>query len=149
MDSNNKTPIQHVDYWSAEILLGLDRKGSPDIIEAVRSGLQIQSLETLSSITGLSMESLIRALGMRRQTLARRKIQGKLESDESDHLVSLAHTLACAINLFSGDKDAAAEWVVAPSPALGNIAPLHIARTHTGCRAVEALIGRLEHGAFS
>jgi putative toxin-antitoxin system antitoxin component (TIGR02293 family) len=50
--------------------------------------------------------------------------------------------------LFEGDRDAAADWLTRPQPALGGAVPLELAKTGLGTREVEALIGRLEHGVF-
>ncbi|MBK9528095.1 MAG: DUF2384 domain-containing protein [Acidobacteria bacterium] len=143
------TPIQHTDRWSAERLLGLELQSSNDLVASIIGGLPVECLKTCAANCGLAVEGLASIVGLNPAKLARRRAKGRLTSAESDHLVSLANTIACAMNLFSGDKETAAEWFITPSPALGNITPLQMTRTHTGCRAVETAIGRLEHGVFS
>jgi putative toxin-antitoxin system antitoxin component (TIGR02293 family) len=51
--------------------------------------------------------------------------------------------------LFEGDVAAAVNWLNTPRKLLGDRSPLAYARTETGAREVENLIGRLEHGIFS
>jgi putative toxin-antitoxin system antitoxin component (TIGR02293 family) len=140
---------RHVNHSSAEALLGLDQTNSQDIISSIICGLPFQSLGALSSNSDLPIEGLSRAIGLHPAKFTRRKAQGKLTPAESDHLVSIANTIACVSNFFSGNKEVAARWFMTPSPALGDITPLQMGKTHTGCRAVETLIGRLAHGALS
>lgn len=146
---NSGTPIQHTDRWSAERLLGLDPQSSNDLVAAIIRGLPVECLETCATNSGLAVGALVHVVGLHPRKLARRRTKGRLTSAESDHLVSLANTIACVMNLFSGDKASAANWFITPSLALGNITPLQMTRTHTGCRAVETVIGRLEHGVFN
>ena len=146
---NSGTPIQHTDRWSAEGLLGLELQSTKDLVASIIRGLPVECLETCATNSGLAIDALARVVGLHPAKLARRKAKGRLTYVESDHMVSLARTLACVINVFFGDKASAAKWFITPSPALGNITPLQITRTHAGCRAVETVIGRLEHGVFN
>lgn len=41
------------------------------------------------------------------------------------------------------------QWLQTPQPGLADQQPLAFARTEIGARAVEDLIGRLEHGVFT
>jgi putative toxin-antitoxin system antitoxin component (TIGR02293 family) len=47
------------------------------------------------------------------------------------------------------DQGAAARWMKTPQRSLSGAAPLHLARTDVGTRAVEALLGRMEHGVYT
>ena len=146
---NSGTPIQHTDRWSAERLLGLELQSANDLVASIIRGLPVECLETCATNSGLAVDALASVVGLHPAKLGRRIAKGRLTSAESDHLVSLANTIACVMNLFSGEKVTAAKWFITPSPTLGNITPLQMTRTHTGCRAVETVIGRLEHGVFS
>lgn len=55
--------------------------------------------------------------------------------------------LGKALGLFDGDLRAAERWLSTPKRALGVAVPSELAETEEGARAVEALIGRLEHGS--
>jgi putative toxin-antitoxin system antitoxin component (TIGR02293 family) len=54
-----------------------------------------------------------------------------------------------AVELFEGNTSAAIKWLQSPNKALGNVSPLELAESKKGARAVEDLIGRLEHGVYS
>ena len=81
--------------------------------------------------------------------LTRRKQEGRFLPDESDRLLRATRIYAKSLDLFEGDRNAAIEWLTNLQPALGGAIPFDIARTEIGAREVEALIDRLEHGAFS
>ena len=149
MMKNETASPQNIEHWSAKKLLRLDQKNSPNIVSSIVAGLPLRSLAALASTSGVPIEDLRRALGLYPAKFKRRQAEGRLTPSESDHLVSIANTIACAINLFAGNKVKAARWFMTPNYALGEITPLQLAKTHTGCRAVESLIGRLEYGVFS
>lgn len=149
MKNTHTAPFEPSKTPSIENLLGMDEKNESELIAAIARGLPFITLEELASNTDLAIEGLTRSLKLHPAKLARRKAQGKLTPAESDHLVSLTYAFACAINLFNGNRKAAADWFVTPSPAFGEITPLQMTKTHAGCRAVESLIGRLQHGVFS
>ena len=149
MKNTHTTPLEPSKGWSVESLLGLDEQNDSELIAAIARGLPVGTLETFASNSGLAIEGLTRALNLHPAKLARRKGKGKLTRAESDHLVSVTHTFACAIDLFNGNRKSAANWFITPSPALGDIKPLQLVKTHAGCRAIECLIGRLQHGVFS
>jgi putative toxin-antitoxin system antitoxin component (TIGR02293 family) len=74
---------------------------------------------------------------------------GKLTPSESERLHRLYRIYRQAVELFEGDVPGAVAWLTSPKQPLGNASPLDYARTEPGERAVEDLIGRLEHGVFS
>lgn len=45
--------------------------------------------------------------------------------------------------------EAAEQWLKSPQHALGGAIPLDLARTEAGVRAVEELLGRMEHGVYT
>jgi putative toxin-antitoxin system antitoxin component (TIGR02293 family) len=55
---------------------------------------------------------------------------------------------AC-LELFSGNRENAWEWLSSPVRGLGYACPIEYAKTETGAMEVRNLIGRLEHGFFS
>ena len=54
-----------------------------------------------------------------------------------------------ALKLFEGNSQSAEKWLSSPKVALGGAVPAKLAKTESGAREVETLIGRLEHGVFS
>jgi putative toxin-antitoxin system antitoxin component (TIGR02293 family) len=85
---------------------------------------------------------------MSRATLHRRKIQGKIDKEESEKLVRYQRLLKKAEGVF-GDAKAAREWLTNNQAGLGNAVPLEFAKTEIGAREVENLLGRIEYGVYS
>ncbi|MGH9946566.1 MAG: type II RES/Xre toxin-antitoxin system antitoxin [Pyrinomonadaceae bacterium] len=135
--------------YSENSLLGLRSENNLKLARQVETGLAYSSLERLSKISGLSVESLRVAVRMSRRTITRRRIEKRLSPDESDRLVSVSRLLAQAFDLFEGNIPSAVRWFTSPNKALGKITPLEAAATEVGSREVENLIGRLEHGVFT
>lgn len=150
MIAKNPTPnSQFAKKLRPEDLLGLPRQNAAALIAVVDRGLSFDSIEQLERSTGFSFGDLATAAGISRTTLRRRRINNRLTPNESDRLVSVAFTIAQAIELFDGETRTAQTWMLTPSPALGGVAPLHMAGTETGRQEVKNLIGRIGHGVFS
>ena len=66
--------------------------------------------------------------------------------EESDRLLRVSRVFGRALELFEGDRDAAATWLTSPQRALGGLVPFELAKTDVGAQEVERLVGRLEHG---
>jgi putative toxin-antitoxin system antitoxin component (TIGR02293 family) len=129
--------------------LGIKANGTMQLVQAISNGFSFVTLERVRKETGLPMEQLAVSIGMSPRTLTRRKKEKKLSASESDRLVTVSRLLAQAVELFEGDKEKALRWFMQSNRALGKLTPLEMARTETGAREVENLIGRLEHGVFS
>lgn len=114
--------------------------------DRVGEGFAYDTVERLRGWAGLSLEDLSAAVAVPLRTLARRKVEGRLESQESDRLLRVARLFRSAVGLFAGDVEAARAWFQRPARALGGKSPLELVSTDAGAREVEALIGRLEHG---
>jgi putative toxin-antitoxin system antitoxin component (TIGR02293 family) len=48
-----------------------------------------------------------------------------------------------------GDAAKAARWLRKPNRALNGLEPLRLLQTETGGRAVEELLGQIDHGIFA
>jgi putative toxin-antitoxin system antitoxin component (TIGR02293 family) len=119
------------------------------LLRRVEEGFDFRSLESLQRALGLPMETVAELANIAPRTLSRRKEQGRLMPDESDRLVRVSRLFSKAIDLFEGDEAAARQWFTSGAVALGGQAPVTFARTETGSREVEDLLGRLEHGVYS
>lgn len=129
--------------------LGIKTADVVKIAHRLKQGLPFAALERLQRHSGLSMESLGTVTQIPRRTLARRRAQGKLTSQESERLYRLACVFENAVELFEGDIAQAHDWLNTPNKALSGHSPLTMAETEIGAREVEDLIGRLEHGVFA
>lgn len=131
------------------ILLGLDYYDLPNLLKAIDKGFPWKTFERFVKNLGLPAERVAEWIGIPRRTLARRKAEGRLASDESDRLLRAARVYSKALHLFHGDAEAARLWLTDVNVALGRVAPIDFARTELGAEEVENLVGRIEHGIFS
>jgi putative toxin-antitoxin system antitoxin component (TIGR02293 family) len=116
------------------------------LIREIRKGFGYEFYDRLSRQSGLEKKLIADSIGIPKATLARRAKSGMFTTDESDKLYRVARIVGAAIELFEGDKTAAADWMVRPGPALDGRTPAQMAGTSVETDAALALIGRLEHG---
>ena len=136
-------------YVSPGASLGLRRTETSDLIEEILAGLSFRTLETFSSESSLPLAEIASLIEIPQRTLARRKVIGKLSSEESERLLRLSRIFEKAVALFEGNVDAAVVWLRRPKRALRDKSPLTYSRTELGALQVEDLIGGLEHGVFA
>jgi putative toxin-antitoxin system antitoxin component (TIGR02293 family) len=117
-------------------------------IGQIHAGLSFRAVQNLQKALDMPMEKVASVLGMSRATLHRRKIQGKIDKEESEKLVRYQRLLKKAEDVF-GDAKAAREWLTNKQVGLGNAVPLEFAKMEIGAREVENLLGRIEYGVYS
>lgn len=141
-------------FRSVESLLGGRRvlRARPhsmfDWIEAIRRGIPAAAVEPLRKAVKLSQTEIARALGIPERTLARRKREGVLNSEESAKLLRLARAVGRANEVFEA-PEAALDWLKAPNSALAGKTPLSLLDTEIGAESVLDTLGRIEHGVFA
>jgi len=118
-------------------------------IREIERGLPYRRVEKLISKLGETDSRIAHLVQIAPRTLARRKKEGTLKSDESERVDRIDRIYHLATELFEGDKAEAVKWLKEPNRGLANRPPLDFSRTEIGAREVENLIGRLEHGVFS
>lgn len=131
------------------VLLGLRAFELPALMRLIERGLPWTVLGRFAKNTGLSVEQIAELISIAPRTLARRRAEGRLASDESDRLLRAARIYGRALDLFDGNARDATEWVTGENRALGGATPLAYARTEVGAEEVDHLIGRIEHGIVS
>ncbi len=119
------------------------------VVGRIRAGLPFSEFDALRDLMELSGEELAERVGISRSTLARRKITGRLDKDQSDKVVRFARIFATAKMTFDDDQAAALRWLKAPQRALEYSTPLDFSDTEAGAREVERLLGRIEHSVYS
>jgi putative toxin-antitoxin system antitoxin component (TIGR02293 family) len=119
-----------------------------DFVEAVRHGLPYASLEALTRKLGRDLGDVSAVVGIPERTLARRKHERILSPIESDRLYRLAFVTHVASATLGG-VDAARLWMSRSNRALGSVTPLSLLDTDLGCRQVEDVLARLNHGLYS
>ena len=119
-----------------------------ELIHRIQKGLRFSELKTLQNSIDLPFEQLAAKLCISRSTLQRRKAAGRLSPDESDRVIRFSRLLRHATRVF-GDVERARAWLKHPQYGLGGAVPLDYARTETGAREVENLLGRIEYSVYS
>lgn len=116
-----------------------------ELRERIKRGLPYRALESARERLRLSASDAGAVLHLPPRTLARRRLERRLDADESDRLYRLVHVAAIAMVVF-GAEDPAATWLHRPNRALNGERPIRLLDTEVGARQVEDLLGRIEHG---
>lgn len=118
------------------------------MMRRIRSGLPAESFVEAAQQLGVSQETLATKLGLVSRTLNRkRKAHEKLSSQESERVMRVVRVWQRARTLFRSDE-AIAEWLLRPTTALDQAAPLDLLDTDVGTIEVESLITGLAYGNF-
>jgi putative toxin-antitoxin system antitoxin component (TIGR02293 family) len=138
--------MRHASFGAS---LGLPALETDALIRKLQTGLSFKALQSFSSESSIPISEIGDTLQVPERTLARRRVAGRLSSEESEKLLRLSNIFEQAVGLFEGDVKAAVAWLRSPKRALAYNAPLAYARTEIGARQVEDLIGRSEQGVFA
>ncbi|HEY4999750.1 MAG TPA: antitoxin Xre/MbcA/ParS toxin-binding domain-containing protein [Usitatibacter sp.] len=117
-------------------------------VARIQSGLPAASAFAFKRALALTNEELASVLGVSPRTLARLDAKSHLDPVSGDRLVRSARLFAIATEVLE-EEQAAARWLKSAQRALGGAVPLELAQTDVGARAVEALLGRMEHGVYT
>ncbi len=139
---------------SIEALLGgrkvlqVKQRSAMDWISVVRKGLSAAAIDAMAKAIRVTQSELATTLAIPERTLARRKKEGRLNSEESAKLVRLARVIGRAAETFE-DLDAALDWLKSPNAALSGASPLSLLDTEIGAQSVTDTLGRIAHGVFA
>ena len=139
---------------SIEALLGgkkvlqVKQRSAMDWISVVRKGLSAAAIDAMAKAIRVTQSELATTLAIPERTLARRKKEGRLNSEESAKLVRLARVIGRAAETFE-DLDAALDWLKSPNAALSGASPLSLLDTEIGAESVTDTLGRIAHGVFA
>ena len=137
-----------VDLLGGPQVLTSTPRSALDWVAMIRRGIPSSAVDALTRSTHLSQAELAAAVGIPERTLARRKREGRLTSEESSRLVRLARVVAGGEGVFE-DLGAAVDWLKTPNASLGGTAPLSLLDTDIGAESVMDTLGRIEHGVFA
>jgi putative toxin-antitoxin system antitoxin component (TIGR02293 family) len=114
--------------------------------DRVEEGLPIQDVMEFGKQAGFTTDELAKLIHIPPRTYARRvAAHARLKIPEGERAVRVMRLYDTAKQLF-GTHDDTRRWLSMELPALGRRTPLDLARTEQGARAVETLIGQIEHG---
>lgn len=142
------------DTLSVESLLGgrnvlhVKPRTALDWVSIIRRGISSAAIDALTRSLRVTQTELAAAVGIPERTLARRKKEGTLNSEESAKLVRLARVVERAKEVF-GDLDTALDWLKSSNAALSGAVPLTLMDTDIGAESVLDTLGRIEHGVFA
>lgn len=118
-------------------------------VESIKAGLPVASALAFKNALRLTNDELAGLLGLSARTLLRwTPGKSRLDLASGDRLVRSARLFTIASEVLE-DDDAAVDWLHSPQKALGDAVPLELAATDVGARAVETLLGRMEHGVYT
>ena len=146
--------LTYPSFLSVEDLLGgkgvlkPTPRSSLDWVVLIRHGLPAVAVDALSRAVRITQAELAGALGIPERTLARRKREGLLNSEESAKLVRLARAVERAEEVFE-DFDVALNWLKSSNAALAGATPLSLLDTDIGAESVVDTLGRIEQGVFA
>lgn len=139
-------PARAVTTYGASLGLAFSEPG--EAVRAVKNGFPVNSFAKLQKSLDVPAQVLSGVTHIAPRTLARRKKEGKLQSDESERVLRIGSLVDRAAAVLGGIGQAR-QWLKSPNKALGEKTPLDHADTEPGAREVENLLGRIEYGVFS
>jgi putative toxin-antitoxin system antitoxin component (TIGR02293 family) len=117
-------------------------------VSLIRQGIPSVAVDSLIQVMRMTQAELAAALAIPDRTLARRKKEGRLNSEETAKLVRLARVIERAEETFE-DMDAARDWLKSSNATLSGATPLSLLDTDIGAESVMDTLGRIEHGVFA
>lgn len=114
-------------------------------VSKISEGLSTYILEVIRRDLQLSNVELARVVSISPRTLARRKKEIRLPSDESERAYRVARLIEIAADIL-GSKEETQGWMKENNFALGNQRPLDLIRTEPGAQLVERILRQIEHG---
>ncbi len=122
-------------------LLEMDREA---LVPAVREGLPFAVLERIQSLLDVPVKTFAPVLHTTPRSLRRRRKEGHLSPEESNHLIRLARLVQLALWVFDDDPERAARWLTGSKRLLGGETPLEYADTEPGAEEISRLLYALE-----
>lgn len=111
----------------------------------ISSGLPAGVLESLRAELDLTLQELSALVAIPMRTLARRRKEKVLSSEESERAWRIGRIIDIATEMLGSRVDAR-EWLRETNMALGGVAPLSFMGTEPGARLVERLLFQMGHG---
>lgn len=125
-----------------------DLRSDVELARAVERGLPTKAADEAVRGGILDQEFLYRVVVSKRTLQRRREGKRRLSADESDKLTRIVRVVARA-EVALGDAAKAEAWLRAPNRALEGRRPMDLLGSDGGARAVEKVLGRIEHGVYS
>jgi putative toxin-antitoxin system antitoxin component (TIGR02293 family) len=119
-----------------------------DKIDAIKTGISKEELESLKEQSSLDYETLATILNVTKATLHGKKGKEKFDQYISERIFLLADLYSYGYEVFGG-RQKFNDWMKKPNPALGGVVPVALIDTLYGMEEIKHLIGRIAYGIFS
>jgi len=119
-----------------------------DKIDAIKTGISKEELESLKEQSGLDYDILAAILNVAKATLHNKKGKEKFDQYISERIFLLADLYSYGYEVFE-NREKFNQWMKTPNRSLGEVVPLNLLDTLYGLEEVKHLIGRIEYGIFS
>jgi putative toxin-antitoxin system antitoxin component (TIGR02293 family) len=150
-----KAPDVNPGYVTRSLeLLGLPQNktftihNSLDFVTIIRNGVPKKALDTLLDKTGITTSEISEIIHTSDRTLRRYTPQQKLNPDQTERVIQLAHLYSRGEEVFEGLTEFK-EWMNSAVIALGNKKPKEFLDTSIGIDYLIEELGRIEHGIFA
>ncbi len=129
-----------------------------DRIKLIKDGVPADYVVRISKSMGITRERLFIVLGLPKSTIERKITHNQaLPTDQGERVLGIARLVGQVEMMVneSGNPegfDAAewvANWITAPSPALGGVTPASYMDTSEGQELVSGLIAKMQSGAYA
>ncbi|MBW2370473.1 MAG: DUF2384 domain-containing protein [Deltaproteobacteria bacterium] len=127
--------------------LNLKAETTAQMITLLKQGLPADSFDHLRQQLNISDNALAKIAQIPKRTLDRRRVTGRLKTDESERVLRIAQVYDMAVEVFGSPKKAES-WLKKPARGLGGKIPLEYVDTNLGAHEVIKLLGRIEYGIF-
>lgn len=141
------TAQEWVGRYGGEHAARFDLRADLELADTIRRGFTTQAVDAAVRGGILEQEDVHR-LVVSKRTLQRRRDVRRLSPEESEKLARVVRAIARA-EVALGEPDKAERWIRSPNRTLGGSRPLDLLSSDAGARAVERVLGRIEHGVFS
>jgi len=116
--------------------------------QLVRAGVPATAFREILALLEIDVPTLAEAVRIPRRTLERRLASTSVPPfDEGDRVVRIGRLIEKTMDVFEGQGEAT-RWFTEKLELLGGASLFECGATDAGARAVEQVLGRIEHGVF-